>query len=48
MAKFCQHPSTNHSTDMLTIFYGATEPLTLCGYHATHNLNSVLSEIKAN
>ena len=31
----CQHPGTNHSTDLVRVHHGSPEPLTLCGYHAS-------------
>ena len=27
--------SDNHSTDRITIYYGATFPIVMCGYHAS-------------
>ena len=34
----CSHVSSNHSSDRVTVHAGRTEPVTLCGYHATYFL----------
>lgn len=32
--KTCQHTATpNHSSDLLEVFHGKTEPTIVCGYH---------------
>jgi len=38
----CQFDSHNHSKDFVTLYHGNVEPLILCGYHSTWNLNTIL------
>lgn len=42
----CQYPGTNHSGDTLTVYYGNTQPATLCGYHAKHRLRDALRVVR--
>lgn len=46
MPSLCQHPSPNHSPDLVSVYYGTTTPLTLCGYHTQHNLTNTLRKIE--
>lgn len=32
----CIVEGENHSTDLVTVFHGHTEPATACGFHATY------------
>jgi hypothetical protein len=41
----CQYPSDNHSEDLLAVYHGETEPLTLCGYHESRGLQYALDAI---
>ena len=44
VAKTCLFPNDNHSDDILTIWHGATTPLTLCGYHyLRYGVNTVIN-----
>ena len=43
---FCQYPSSNHSTDKVTVWYGSANPLHLCGYHSTWKLSNVLEAVR--
>ena len=45
--KTCQHPTDNHSEDLVEVWYGSPAPLYLCGYHTQHNLKSVLRLIES-
>lgn len=42
----CYHPSDNHSKDRVAVHYGAGDPMILCGYHASWNLNDVIWDIE--
>lgn len=42
----CQYPSLNHSEDGdVTVFCGREQPVILCGFHSTWDLNKVLTAI---
>lgn len=36
----CEFPGTNHSKDLVEVWHGATEPIVLCGYHASLGLTA--------
>lgn len=38
MPSKCQHPSENHSENIIEIWHGCLDPLILCGYHQAMNL----------
>jgi hypothetical protein len=31
----CEYPGDNHSGDVVLVYHGDVEPITLCGYHAS-------------
>jgi hypothetical protein len=35
MAWGCEHPSQNHSDDIIEVWHGEPEPFILCGFHAS-------------
>lgn len=44
----CQFTSSdNHSDDLVKVFVGRDEPVTLCGYHSTWDLPQILAAIPA-
>ena len=42
----CQHPSDNHSADIVSVYHGTFTPLTLCRYHTQHDLMTTLKKIE--
>lgn len=43
----CEHPTDNHSDDLVEVWYGKPTPVILCGFHVMQGTQAALDAIAA-